>query len=178
MTTDDRTPALGLQLPHPQNMLQDDVLRLRAAFAAVDSACDTMAALIEGRVTDAEMATAVSALQGSISAMATTVTFLAASKVGVVNGLPGPAVTLKPSHLGLGPANGPSLQTITRDGLGRIATLSTTVGGQVAMQTLTYDTEGRLATVVTVYDGRTRTETLTYAGGLLSGVSAVEEINP
>jgi len=176
--TDDRTPALGLQLPHPQNLLEQDVLRLRAAFASVDSACDTLAALIEGRVTDTELSAAVTALQGSIGNLNTTVSFLTASKVGVVNGLPGPAVTLKPSHLGLGPANGPNLQTITRDGLGRIATLSTTVGGQVALQTLTYDAEGRLATVVTVYDGRTRTETLTYAGGLLSGVSAVEEITP
>ena len=76
------------------------------------------------------------------------------------------------------PANGPSLQTITRDGLGRIATLSTTVGGQVALQTLAYDAEGRLATVVTVYDGRTRTETLNYTGGALSGLTAVEEITP
>ena len=176
--TDDRTPALGLQLPHPQNLLEQDVLRLRAAFAAVDSACDTLAGLIDGRVTDAVLSAAVTALQGSIGNLNTTVSFLTASKVGVVNGLPGPDVTLKPSHLGLGPANGPSLQTITRDGLGRIATLSTTVGGQVALQTLTYDAEGRLATVVTVYDGRTRTETLTYAGGLLSGVSAVEEITP
>ena len=176
--TDDRTPALGLQLPHPQNLLEQDVLRLRAALAAVDSACDTLAGLIDGRVTDAVLSAAVTALQGSIGNLNTTVSFLTASKVGVVNGLPGPAVTLKPSHLGLGPANGPSLQTITRDGLGRIATLSTTVGGQVALQTLAYDAEGRLATVVTVYDGRTRTETLTYAGGLLSGVSAVEEITP
>lgn len=176
--TDDRTPALGLQLPHPQNLLEQDVLRLRAAFAAVDSACDTLAALIESRVTDAELAAAVAALQGSIGNLNTTVTFLTASKVGVVNGLPGPAVTLKPSHLGLGPANGPSLQNITRDGLGRIATLSTTVGGQVALQTLTYDGDGRLSTVVTVYDGRTRTETLNYTGGALSGLTAVEEITP
>ena len=85
--TDDRTPALGLQLPHPQNLLEQDVLRLRAAFASVDSACDTLAALIEGRVTDAELAAAVAALQGSISNLNTTVTFLTASKVGVVNGL-------------------------------------------------------------------------------------------
>lgn len=176
--TNDRTPALNLALPHPTNLLQDDVLRLRESLAAVDTACDTLAALMDGRVTDAELATAVTALQGSITNLGTTVGFLTNTKVGVVNGQTGPAVTLKPSHLGLGPANGPSLQTITRDGLGRIATLSTTVGGQVALQTLSYDAEGRLATVVTVYDTRTRTETLTYAGGLLSGVSAVEEITP
>ena len=176
--TNDRTPALNLALPHPQNLLQDDVLRLRDALGAVDSACDTLAALMETRVTDGELATAVAGLQGSITNLGTTVAFLTNTKVGVVNGQSGPAVTLKPSHLGLGPANGPSLQTITRDGLGRIATLSTTVGGQVALQTLTYDGDGRLSTVVTVYDGRTRTETLSYTGGALSGLTAVEEITP
>ena len=77
--TDDRTPALGLQLPHPQNLLEQDVLRLRAAFAAVDSAYDTLAGLIDGLVTDAELSAAVTALQGSISNLNTTVTFLTAS---------------------------------------------------------------------------------------------------
>ncbi|CAN7513383.1 hypothetical protein LJR129_003580 [Acidovorax sp. LjRoot129] len=176
--TNDRTPALNLALPHPQNLLEEDVLRLRESLAAVDSACDTLAGLIEGRVTDGELATAVTALQGSITNLGTTVAFLTASKVGVVNGQTGPAVTLKPSHLALGPANGPSLQSITRDGLGRIATLSTTVGGQVALQTLAYDGDGRLAGVTTIYDGRTRTETLNYTAGVLSGLSAVEETTP
>lgn len=175
MTIDNRTPALGLELPHPDNLLEQDVLRLRAALAAVDSACDTLAGLIEGRVTTEELATAVATLQGSINNLGTTVTYLTNTKVGVVNGQSGQAVTLKPSHLGLGPANGPSLQTITRDGLGRIATLSTTVGGQVALQTLTYDGDGRLSIVVTVYDGRTRTETYGYdANGLITSMEAVE----
>jgi len=176
--TDDRTPALHLELPHPDNLLQDDVLRLRTALAAVDSACATLAGLVEGRVTEGELAGAVAALQASIGNLSTTVGFLTTTKVGVVNGLPGPAVTLKPAHLGLGPANGPSLQTITRDGLGRIASMSTTVGGKVALQTLAYDGEGRLSTVTTVYDGRTRTETLNYTSGVLSGLSGVEESTP
>ena len=174
----DHTPALGLALPHPDNLLQDDVLRLRAALAAVDGACDSLAVLVAGMVTEGDLATALGALQASISNLGTTVTYLTNTKVGVVNGLPGPAVTLKPAHLGLGPANGPSLQNITRDGQGRIATMSTTVGGQVALQTLAYDAEGRLATVTTAYDGRTRTETLNYTAGLLSGLAAVEESTP
>ena len=172
---DDRTPALALKLPHPDNQLQEDVLRLREAIAALDAAC---AALAEGKASTQDMNSAVAGMQSSLNNLGVTITFIANTKVGVVNGLPGPAVTLKPVHLGLGPANGPSLQTITRDGLGRIATLSTTVGGQVALQTLAYDAEGRLATVVTVYDGRTRTETLNYTGGALSGLTAVEEITP
>lgn len=175
---DDRTPGLALELPHPDNLLQDDVLRLRAALAAVDGACGDLATLVAGRVTGAELATAVGNLQASITNLGTTVTYLTNTKVGVVNGLPGTAVTLKPAHLGLGPANGPSLQSIVRDGQGRIASMSTTVDGKVALQTLTYDAQGRLSTVATVYDGRQRTETLTYTAGVLSGMSAVEGAAP
>jgi len=37
MIIDDTTPALGLPLPHPENLLDDDVLRLRGALFGVDS---------------------------------------------------------------------------------------------------------------------------------------------
>ena len=33
---DDRTPAQALPLPHPQNLLQEDVPRLRLALALLD----------------------------------------------------------------------------------------------------------------------------------------------
>lgn len=36
--TDDRTPYLGLPLPHPNNMLSEDVLRLRQALSGIDEA--------------------------------------------------------------------------------------------------------------------------------------------
>ena len=36
-TIDQRTAALGLPLPHPQNELQDDILRIRDALMAVDA---------------------------------------------------------------------------------------------------------------------------------------------
>ena len=172
---DNRTPALGLELPHPDNRLEQDVLRLRASLASLDSACETLAALIEARVSEAELATAVSTLQAGINSLGTTVTFLTNTKVGLVNGLPGPAVTLQPVHLGLGPANGPSLQTIARDAQGRLASVSTTVDGKVALQTMTYDGAGRVSAVSTVYDGRTRTETFGYdAAGLITSMEAVE----
>lgn len=38
MTTDQRTANLGLPLPHPNNDLSHDVLRLRDALAAIDRA--------------------------------------------------------------------------------------------------------------------------------------------
>ena len=35
--TDDKTPHLAIQLPHPSNLLEDDVLRLRSAITAIDT---------------------------------------------------------------------------------------------------------------------------------------------
>lgn len=99
---------------------------------------------------------------------------LAQTKVDTVNGQAGPAVTLKPSHLALGPANGASLVELTRDGNGRLTQVARQVSGKAAVQTLAYDGQGRLSTVTTVYDGRTRTETITYDAAGLQKVTAVE----
>ena len=112
---DERTPSLGLQMPHPDNRLEVDVLRLRAAITALDAACETLAGVLETKASTQEMAAAVAGLQTSITNLGTTVTFLSNTKVGVVNGQAGPAVMLSPVHLGLGPANGPSSIAVTRD---------------------------------------------------------------
>ena len=172
---DERTPSLGLQMPHPDNRLEVDVLRLRAAITALDAACETLAGVLETKVSAQELATAVAGLQGSINNLGTTVAFLTNTKVGVVNGLTGPAVVLNPVHLGLGPANGPSSIAVTRDAQGRLATVTTSVDGKNAVTTMTYDAQGRVGTVTTAYDGRTRTETITYsAQGLFASLAAVE----
>ena len=172
---DERTPGLGMQLPHPDNKLEVDVLRLREALRAADAACETLAAMLETKVSAQELAAAVEGLQGSITNLGTTVSFLSNTKVGVVNGLPGPAVVLKPPHLGLGPANGPASIAVTRDAQGRLATVTTSVDGKNAVTTMTYDAQGRVGTVTTAYDGRTRTETITYsAQGLFASLAAVE----
>ena len=169
---DDRTPALALKLPHPDNQLQEDVLRLREAIAALDAAC---AALAEGKASTQDMNSAVAGMQSSLNNLGVTITFIANTKVGVVNGLPGPDVTLKPVHLGLGPANGPSALVLQRDGAGRVSQVTTTVAGKACVQTLGYDSQGRVATVTTTYDGRTRTETYTYnAAGQVCGMTATE----
>lgn len=172
---DERTPGLGLQMPHPDNRLEVDVLRLREALRAVDGACETLAGVLETKVSTQELAAAVAGLQSSITNLGTTVTFLSNTKVGVVNGQAGPAVMLSPVHLGLGPANGPSSIAVTRDAQGRLATVTASVDGKNAVTTMTYDAQGRVGTVTTAYDGRTRTETITYsAQGLFASLAAVE----
>ena len=35
--TDDKTPHLAIPLPHPSNLLEDDVLRLRMALNGIDT---------------------------------------------------------------------------------------------------------------------------------------------
>jgi YD repeat-containing protein len=120
--------------------------------------------------TKTEIATALADIEADLNAVAT----LVAGKVGTVNGQSGHTITLKPAHLELGPANGPSAVGLTRDAQGRIATVTRTVSGKNAVQVLTYDAQGRVGTVTTTYDGRTRTETMAYdANGLLS-VTATE----
>lgn len=39
---DERTPSLNLPLPHPDNQLEDDVVRLRQAFNDLDTYCDQL----------------------------------------------------------------------------------------------------------------------------------------
>lgn len=169
---DDRTQNLNLTLPHPDNKLEEDVLRLRDAMAALDAAC---AALAVGKANAQDLQTAIAGLQNGINNLGTTVTFLTNSKVGVVNGLAGPDVTLEPEHLKLGPANGPGSIAISYDSQGRAATMTQKFNGKTATTTLGYDSQGRVAQVQAEYNGRTRTETLSYdPQGRLSGATAVE----
>jgi YD repeat-containing protein len=131
-----------------------------------------------GNVGDLATQTQLSALADelgdTLDAVALTVQALAAGKVGTVNGQQGPNVTLKPSHLALGPANGASAVVLARDAQSRLSTVTRTVDGKPAVQTLTYDAQGRVDTVTTTYDGRTRTETLIYGASGLESVAATE----
>jgi hypothetical protein len=60
---DDKTTHLALPLPHPGNTLEDDVLRLRAAFSAIDAAVGGHAVLDDAT------------LAGSTAALSLTLTF-------------------------------------------------------------------------------------------------------
>lgn len=124
--------------------------------------------------TQSQLTAAMVTLGESIHTVELAVAALAVGKVAMVNGQTGTEVTLLPAHLALGPANGPSQMTLTRDGQGRIATVTQTVGGKPAVQTLAYDAQGRVGTVKTTYDGRTRTETIIYDASGLKSITATE----
>ena len=47
---DERTPGLSLALPHPDNKLQDDVLRVRQALTAIDAASESLAGILATKV--------------------------------------------------------------------------------------------------------------------------------
>lgn len=98
------------------------------------------------------------------------------TKVASVNGVAGKAITLKPSHLALGPANGPANVEFTYDGAGRVSTIASSVDAKPSVQAITYDGAGRVSTITTTYDGRKRTETCAYnPDGSVASVAAVEE---
>ncbi len=170
---DERTPG-GLALPHPDNKLEEDVLRLRAALRDVDGILAGLAQTLGTKASQKDMNAAVTDLQNSAANLNAAVNYLSNTKVGVVNGLPGPSVILKPPHLGLGPANGPSNISLIRNGLGRIVQATQTVDGKQAVAVVTYDANGRVSRVVTTYDGRKRTEEITYQNAELASVQATE----
>ncbi len=59
---DDRTPYLDLPLPHPDNLLSEDVLRLRQAVVSLDTGFQEQAALVAETLNSqaASMTTALS----------------------------------------------------------------------------------------------------------------------
>ncbi len=97
---DERTPGAQFQLPHPQNKLEDDVLRLRHAIQSVDALLVDIVTQLQGKALGSDLNTAVNALQQGINNLSGTVTYLEQNKVGVVNGKPGPAVELTPADIG------------------------------------------------------------------------------
>lgn len=62
---DDKTAHLALPLPHPGNRIEVDVLRLRAAFAAID---DRLAALTTVLQTDGDSLANVQAIIAAVGA--------------------------------------------------------------------------------------------------------------
>ncbi|WGG48831.1 hypothetical protein [Rugamonas sp. DEMB1] len=76
------TPHLQLPLPHPDNQLDDDVARLRAALTALDGAVYTLRGLVASDDvnldTVQEIVTVLKSAQGDIG----NVTALLATKVG------------------------------------------------------------------------------------------------
>lgn len=162
------TTALGLPLPHPNNPLGADVLRLREAMGAVDAAMLAVQQAVAQKAGDAEVQQALAQLQLAVSALGT-------GKVASVNGVAGVNITLTPAHLSLGPANGPASCTYSYDEAGRITQLTQSIQDHMATTALSYDEAGRIAQKQTAYRGRVRTEVFTYDGaGRVQSVAATE----
>ncbi|MGQ8878807.1 hypothetical protein ACUTR7_14960 [Delftia sp. NA_296.1] len=162
-----QTPGYGLPLPDPENQLEQDVLRLIDTIQQLDGELQRIDQAVAARAIATEVQAGLQALQQSINGLTT-------GKVASINGQTGVAVTLKPEHLALGPANGPTQATITYDGTGRVSSIVETRDGQPATTTMAYNGDGTVARVTTLYKNRTRTETYAYAGGQVSGITATE----
>ena len=167
-TVTDTTPALGLPLPHPNNPLGADVLRLREAMQAVDAAVLTVQQAVAQKAGNAEVTAALLQLQLAVSGLGT-------GKVASVNGVIGVNITLTPAHLSLGPANGPASCTYSYDEAGRITHMTQSIQDHMATTALSYDPAGRITQKQTAYRGRVRTEAITYdEAGRVQSVSATE----
>ena len=70
--TNDRTPALDLPLPHPDNDLQTDVVRLRDALLVLDT-------LVSGKASPADIQAAIGALVAAAPGTLDTLNELAAA---------------------------------------------------------------------------------------------------
>lgn len=184
---DDLTEAQHWPLPHPDNLLAEDVLRLRDSLSGIDK---TVAALIQSaglnaaavsvalellQAADAalrsDMGASVAALQKSLSA-------LDAGKVSTVNGRGGVAIVLKPADLGLAPTDGPSRVALAYDANGQLIQIDATRDGKPETTLLTY-AAGVLTGTKTSYDGKASTSTFSYDGnGALTTIETkVEDVN-
>lgn len=180
MQIDNITENLTLPLPHPDNDLEDDVLRIADALTAVDAAIHAARQLLAQKANADAVAQAMNLLDGAVQdlqsgkADAAAMALALAGKVGQINGQAGESITLRAEHLALGPANGASAMSVERDGQGRVWRTTSTVGGMPAVQTIAYAENGRVQTITTNYQGRTRVETFTFEGGAFTSMTAEE----
>lgn len=89
MTIQQTTPHLGLPLPHPDNRLEDDVPRIRAALAALDQKVEALDALLHSDDltldTVQELTAAIKAARSEIGALNTLVAEQLAANNAAIN---------------------------------------------------------------------------------------------
>ena len=172
---DEKSATQDWPLPHPDNLLADDVLRLRQALQQADAA---VAALQEALGAKADQMAVQSALQAAGQALADLTgraDALEAGRVESVNGVAGPDVKLLPEQLKLGPANGPSDASFGYDADGRVNSVKQTVLDALATTTISYNPDGTVEQAQTLYKGLLRTERFSYdPEGKVTGVVASE----
>jgi hypothetical protein len=172
--TDDITPTQHWPLPHPGNKLAEDVLRLRDAIGAADLAVAALQQSVAGKADADAVSAAIDTLQAAIAECQQTADQLAQGKVASVNGVAGVNITLRPEHLGLGPANGAQSASYGYDLAGNVSSVTRQVDGYPATTAITC-ADGRVTQTQTIHRGHMRTVNYQYDGaGRLSGESAVE----
>ncbi len=150
---DNRTPALDLPLPHPDNDLEQDVPRLRAALCALDT-------IVAAKANGADIQAALAALIGLAPPALDTLAELAAA----LGNDPNFATTIL-EELGrviddgnVGASNAWSSERVASE-LGRSNSVA-----------LTY-AAGVLTSIIETLPGGTRTTTYIYTGGVLTGMA-------
>ena len=163
---DDRAPKTGLPLPHPDNDLGADVLRLRQALGSIDTLLAAAQAALLLKSDADGVARLAQRLTDADAALQTQISQLAAQKVQQVNGKPGPVVTLAPADLGMvpnRPTDGAASAALTRDAQGRITRVAFVLQGQAGSSTLSYGAQG-IERVQTEWGGKAASVTFTRDG--------------
>lgn len=146
---DERTPNLGLLLPHPANELDDDVLRVRATLEIIDTAMQLMG-LELGDISKASLG--LGNVDNTSDANKPVSIAMAAALAGKLSAVP---VTTNMSVTRVGNR----VTAVTEDGV---------------VTSISYNANGSVNTVSYPRNGKTRTETYAYNSGVLTGMSAAE----
>lgn len=174
-TVNEVTQAMGLPLPHPNNFLAEDVLRLREVLHLLDDVLSALHNEVSKKADGAITQVSLTNISNQINALGNAVTELGTGKVASVNGIKGVNITLLPEHISLGPANGPENITYNYDSNGRINQITQKINGSNAITAYSYDGQGRITQIQTSYKSRVRTQIFTYnASGNLTGSTATE----
>ena len=155
---DDRTAYLDLPLPHATNLLDEDVVRLRSALAAVDGEFSAIHAIL----TESD---------STLDTLAEIVTYIKANR-GDINSI----LTGKHDKTDwIDRAGQATAVSVTYNGDGTLNVMTETLGSNgTRTTTMTYNGDKTVATVTINSPHLLRTETYTYAAGKLSSISVSE----
>jgi len=163
---DDRTPALDLPLPHPDNDIGGDVLRLRAALAQLDAALAVVGLQLD---TDNPDLATLNQIGNAVAELQDTLTEFTEALINdsqVTSGTTWSSERIA-AEVGRG-----SEASYTYTG-GVLTSISETLPGGTRTTTLTY-TSGVLSSMAVTYAGVTRTTTYSYTDGVLTSTATVE----
>jgi YD repeat-containing protein len=168
---DDKTPN-GWPLPHPENLLDEDVLRLRTALIAADGEIRAVREVAVSKEPAIKSGTVEQYMRGDKQWAN-----LSKQAVGLGN-VDNTADMEKPVSTFQGAAIADAIKTA--NALPVVITITSTNGRITKVTedgvatTMTYNADGTVATVSYPHGGKTRTETYTYSAGQITGMTATE----